>query len=353
MRYIFLLLTLYSVVSLHAQNYIWKLGLDYFFDNREYEKSSYTDPQTLNGIWVTPAAGITWDSAHTVVAGVDILKIPGMHKAIDKVDLTLYYQYQTPKITFRAGSFPRREVLSNYSDFFFSDSVSYFTPLMQGLFWQIGNGRNYFNAWMDWTGYATTVNRENFFIGFSGKASKGVFFGDFQSYLFHYAGTNPRNPEYGVSEQMQGMASIGLEYESDNSFKGLLSAGVFAGVERDRKADIIHKPIGFISRANLEFWGIGTENTLYLGDHRMRFYDRYGGDLYWGTPFLQGDSYLQSKFYIRFMETGRVKVRLNGNLHITEGNILFQQSLTLSASIDNFRNNSGKATVYPWMRIFR
>jgi hypothetical protein len=38
---------------------------------------------------------------------------------------------------------------------------------------------------------------------------------------------------------------------------------------------------------------------------------------------------------------------------ITEGNILFQQSLTLSASIDNFRNNSGKATVYPWMRIFR
>ncbi len=89
MRYIFLLLTLCSVVSLHAQNYIWKLGLDYFFDTREYEKSSYTDPQTLNGIWVTPAAGITWDSAHTVVAGVDILKIPGMHKAIDKVDLTL------------------------------------------------------------------------------------------------------------------------------------------------------------------------------------------------------------------------------------------------------------------------
>jgi hypothetical protein len=38
MRYIFLLLTLCSVVSLHAQNYIWKLGLDYFFDNRENDK---------------------------------------------------------------------------------------------------------------------------------------------------------------------------------------------------------------------------------------------------------------------------------------------------------------------------
>ena len=332
---------------------MWKLGLDYFFDNREYEKSSYIEPQTLNGIWFSPSGGVTWDSSHTIVAGVDLLKIPGMKKAIDKVDLTLFYQYDSPNTIFRAGSFPRRDALSNYSDFFFNDSVKYFIPLMQGLFWQIGKGDNFFNAWMDWTGYATPENRESFFIGFSGKAAKGIFFSDFQSYLFHYAGTNPGNPVYGVSEQMQGMASIGVELESANGLNGLLSAGVFAGIERDRKADIVHKPVGFISRANLEFWGIGTENTLYTGDPRMRFYNQYGGDLYWGTPFLQGTSYLQSKFYIRFMETDRIKIRLNGNLHLTEGNLLFQQTLTLSASIDNFTKTSRKGAVYPWMRIFQ
>ncbi len=353
MRFVLLLLTLCSVVSIQAQDYMWKLGLDYFFDNREYEKSSYIEPQTLNGIWFSPSGGVTWDSSHTIVAGVDLLKIPGMKKAIDKVDLTLFYQYDSPNTIFRAGSFPRRDALSNYSDFFFNDSVKYFIPLMQGLFWQIGKGDNFFNAWMDWTGYATPENRESFFIGFSGKAAKGIFFSDFQSYLFHYAGTNPGNPVYGVSEQMQGMASIGVELESANGLNGLLSAGVFAGIERDRKADIVHKPVGFISRANLEFWGIGTENTLYTGDPRMRFYNQYGGDLYWGTPFLQGTSYLQSKFYIRFMETDRIKIRLNGNLHLTEGNLLFQQTLTLSASIDNFTKTSRKGAVYPWMRIFQ
>lgn len=353
MRVVLLMLTFCSLASVQAQDYIWKLGFDYFFDNREYEKSSFTDPQTLNGIWITPAGGISWDSSHTVVAGVDMLKIPGMRKAIDKIDLTLYYQYQTPKITFRAGSFPRRDVLNNYTDFFFNDSVNYFMPLMQGLFWQIGREENFFNAWMDWTGYATPENRESFFLGFSGKASKGIIFSDFQSYLFHYAGTNPGNPDYEVSEQMQGMASVGLEFESDNSLKVLLSGGVFAGIERDRKTDVVHKPVGFVSRANLEYWGVGAENTLYSGDARMRFYNQYGGDLYWGTPFLQGSTYLKSKLYVRFMESERIKIKLNGNLHFSEGSMLFQQTLTLTVSIGNYKNNNRKRTVYPWMSIFQ
>ncbi len=353
MRPLLLLLTLCSIFSIQAQEYKWKIGADYFFDNREYEGSSYTEPQTLNGIWLTPTGGITWDTTHTIIIGVDLLKIPGMKKAIDKVDLTAYYQYQTPNILFRGGSFPRKEVLNNYSDFFFSDSVNNFTPLMQGLFWQIGSDESFVNAWMDWTGYATQENRESFFIGFSGKASKGVLFGDFQSYLFHYAGTNPGNPKYGVSEQIQGIASVGIKYESPNSFKGLFSAGAFVGMERDRKADIVHKPIGFVSRANIEFWGIGTENIFYAGDLRMRFYNQYGGDLYWGTPFLQGHNYLQSKFYIKFIESNRVKIQLNGNLHFTEKKVFFQQTFSISASIDNFLNKSDKGAVYPWMMIFQ
>lgn len=353
MRIILILLTFCSALTLHAQDYIWKLGFDYFFDNREYEKSSFTDPQTLNGIWINPAGGISWDSVHTIAAGVDLLKIPGMGKAIDKVDLSIYYQYKTNKVLFRAGSFPRKEALSNYSDFFFSDSVSYFKPLMQGLFWQIGKDRNFFNAWMDWTGYATPENRENFFLGFSGKTSKGILFGDFQSYLFHYAGTNPRNPEYGVSEQMQVMSTVGIEFDKINSLRCLLSAGVFAGIERDRMTGVAHKPVGFVSKANLEFWGIGTENTIYSGDPRMRFYSQFGGDLYWGTPFLQGNTYLQSKFYIRFMESEMIKIRLNGNLHFSEGNMLYQQTLTLSASIDNFTKYRSKGVIYPWMKIFQ
>lgn len=351
-----LLAALFMVVALHAQedqDYHWRLEFDYFFDNREYAPSSFIDPQTMNGIWLNPVGGVTWETSHTLYAGVNMLKIPGMKRGLDKVDLTLYYQYDTDRLLFRAGAFPRDEVLTNYSDFFFSDSVNNFVPLMQGLFWQMGSERSHLNAWMDWTGYATPEARESFFVGFSGRAAGGLFFGDFQSYLYHYAGTHPGNPAYGVSEQMQVMASLGMEQHGVNSLRWLLSAGIFAGVERDRRAERSYNPVGFAARGEIEYWGIGTQNRLYVGDPRMRFYRSHGGDLYWGTPFLRGSSYLQSKWYIRLLETGSVAARLNSNLHLSEGEVMFQQTLTVTATLDPFSGEERKGVHYPWLRIFQ
>jgi hypothetical protein len=338
---------------LHAQEYRWGVELDYFFDNREYKKSSFADSQTLQGVWLNVLGGVAWDAKHTIYAGANLLKMPGMHKAVNKTDFTLYYQYKQPKILFRAGAFPRKEALPNYSDFFFEDSVNYFMPLMQGVFWQAGKDGNFFNAWMDWTGYATADSRESFYLGFSGKASKGIFFGDFQSYLFHYAGTLPRNPAYGVSEQMQGIASLGLEYESATGFRGLLSAGIFAGLEKDRKSKENYKPVGFTARADAELYGIGMENSLYIGDARMRLFPVHGSGLYWGSRFLMGSSYLRSKWYIRLLESDHVSARINGNLHFSEGHVLFQQTFSVTADISNYTSRERKKVDYPWMRIFR
>jgi len=352
-RFLFIICILYVIPSLHAQEYQWKLGLDYFLDNQEYKKSAFAGPQTMNGIWLKPLGGIRWNAANTIYAGVNLMTIPGMKERDYKVDLSIYYQHQTEKILFRAGAFPGREVLPNYSDFFFRDSVNNFMPVMQGLFWQMGQGRNFVNAWMDWTGYATAVARESFYVGLSGKASRGIFFVDFQSYMFHYAGTNPANPLYGVSEQLLGSASVGVAYEDEESFKGLLSAGVLAGLERDRKADLSYRPIGFTARIHAEYWGLGTENTFYAGDARMRLYSAEGSDLYWGTPFLQGSSYLQSKWYIRLLESERVTARVNFNLHLSEGEWHLQQTLSVAASIDNFSKQGKKRPLYPWKRLFQ
>lgn len=355
MRYklFFLLIAFCGLSIAQAQTYRWKLGMDYFFDNTEYGNSSFLDSQSMNGLWFNPIGSVHWDSVHSINGGVNLLKIPGMKKAIDKVDVTLYYQYKTPKVLFRAGAFPRKEILPNYSNFFFKDSVNNFMPLMQGVFWQIGHGRNFFNMWMDWTGYATPDTRENFYLGFSGKASKGILFADFQSYLFHFAGTNPGNPLYSVSEQLQAMVSAGVEYESENCFKGLLSAGILTGFERDRRAEEKYTPTGFVARANAELWGIGTENMFYTGNPRMRLFNKLGGDLYWGTQFLRGNSYLQSRWYISLLESDWAKVRFNCNLHFSEGHILFQQTLSVVASFDSFSKTDKRNNVkYPWMKVF-
>lgn len=352
LRSVLILIAFCVMPLLHAQEYHWNVGVDYFFNNGEYKKSSFADSRTMHGIWLNTLGGISWNTSHGIYGGVNLLKIPGMHNAIDKTDVTLYYEYKNPKVLFRAGAFPRKEVLPNYCDFFFKDSINHYMPLMQGVFWQIGKGSNFFNAWMDWTSYSTADTRETFYLGFSGKTSKGIFFGDFQSYVFHYAGSYPSNPALTVSEQMQLMASLGLEYEAANSFKGLLSAGIFAGVERDRKADESYKPVGFTARANAELYGIGTENRLYIGDDRMRLFPVHGTGLYWNIPFLRSSPYIQSKWYVRLLESEYASVQFNCNIHFTEGHALFQQTFSVIANIGNFMAPEKKKVDYPWKRFF-
>lgn len=345
---------LFVAFTVQAQEYYWKLGLDYFFDNTEYGASSFVDSETMNGIWLNPLGGIGWDSRHAVFAGVNLLKIPGMHKAVDEVEVTAYYQYKAPKILFRAGAFPRKEVLANYGNFFFKDSVNHFIPLIQGFFFQVGDEDLFFNAWFDRTGYSTKDLREHFFVGLSGKATFDAFFADFQSYMYHYAGTRPATPGQGVSEHLQLQASVGMQYDNRQGFTGLISAGTLMGYERDRRDEnSLYKPIGFTARADAEYHGIGIRNTLYAGDRRMRLTETVGRQLYWGTEFLGGDFYLENEWYIRLIESDRVKARFNCNLHFTEGNVLFQQMLTVSAFIDNFPRTERKKPTFPLAEIFK
>ena len=340
-------------VASPAQEFRWSAGMDYFFDNMEYKASPYADARTLQGIWLNALGGVTWDSTHTLVAGVNLLKMPGMHRAVDKSEVTLFYRFENDRVHFRAGAFPRREVLSNYSDFFFRDSVNQHMPLMQGLFWQLGKDDNFFNAWMDWTGYSHAEARESFFLGFSGKASRGIFFTDFQSTLFHLAGNYPNDGRYGVSEVIQGILSAGLEYDPGNRFRGMVSAGLFAGVERDRKADKTYRPIGFTARFHAGYMGVGTDNNLYLGDPRMRLFPEYGGELYRGTPFLRGSHYLQSRWYVSLIDSDRSRLRLNCNLHLSGGELFFEQTLTLTVAVGNLMTRQQPARKFPWMQIFQ
>jgi len=360
MRYkLFFIFALFSFfTSMQAQEYQWNVELNYFFNNNENRASTLAPDKTMTGTWLNTLGGISWDNSHTLFGGVNLLQIPGTQPAINKVDVTLFYRFETERMYFRAGAFPRSDVLANYNTFFFRDSVNHFRPQMQGIFWQFGNRRNFFNAWLDWTAYQTPENpqREGFFFGFSGRASKNMFFADFQSYVFHLSGRDPNVPErVGVSEQMQILASIGAEYQSDNNFSGLLSAGVLAGVERLRQDDLRHRPVGFVVRANTEFWGIGTQNTLYVGNPRMKFYEREGNLLYWQTPFLRGSSYVKSSWYIRLLETRFARVKFSYVLHFSEGRVMEQQVLTVVANVGSTKGRRQESAnrAFPWDRIFR
>lgn len=352
---ILLFVFIFYFLSTKAQEFGWKVGLDYFFDNTEYSKSSHIDSETMNGIWLNPLGLITLNSKHSIIAGVNLLKIPGMNKAIDKVDVTAFYQYKTDKILFRAGSFPRADVLSNYDNFFFKDSVNNFLPLMQGVFIQFGSDKSFINGWFDRTGYATPTKREHFFVGLSGKITKGAFFADFQSYMFHYANTRPSTQNWGVAENLQLQASIGTQFSRWKNFNSLISVGVLVGYERDRRFEgELYKPVGITSKLNLEYSGIGVNNTLYYGNKRQRLADTFDGDLYWGTQFLREKFYAESEWYLKFIESDIINARFSTNMHFTEGNMLLQQTLTVSAQIGNLKSDNDKKRItYPLMNLLK
>jgi len=341
------LILFYLTVSINifTQNLEWKAGLNYFFDNTEYEKSTLTQDQTMNGVHLSPELGMSWDTAHAIFGGIDALKISGTNSFVDKIDLIAYYQYSSPYIHFQAGAFPRANLLSNYSDFFYQDSVLNFRPIMQGFFVRAGNNKAFYSLWLDWINHQTTTEREAFYVGASAHKSFGYLFADFESYIFHYANVNPSNPLYHVCDNGLAHLSFGTSYANKQGLDTLLFAvGVLAGFERDRGlGDAGNIPLGAVVRLNVEYRGLGLKNTLYLGNPRLVMYNKYGGNLYWSNPFLRSGSYLQTKLYLTVHKSQWLQSKVGVNLHFSEKKLFYEQTFSVVVSLNSLTKSKGES----------
>lgn len=342
-----------AVLPLFAsgQELQWKVNLNYFFDNTEFAKSTLSADQTMAGVHFAPEIGVKFDENQSVFGGMDLLKKSGSVPILDKAKLIAYYQFKNENTFFQAGAFPRGELLSNYSSVFFQDSINFYRPVMEGLYFKKGNENEFINLWMDWTGMQTNKNRETFFLGASGyKSFKTMFFGEFQSYMFHFAGVRPADPYVSVNDYVQGQFSVGAKYSNDRGLNNLMfSAGVLASYERDRQhIKNYGTPVGAVIRLNADYKGIGTENTVYIGQPRMVLYYRYGNELYWGNPFYRSTNYIENKIYWNFIENQYVKGQIASKMHYTEGKLMFEQLFTLSASIGSDNARQKRATIFDW-----
>ena len=311
----------------------------------------------MHGMNLTPEIGLKLDDSHSLFTGVNLNKIAGSPLFTNGENFLAYYQYKTPNVLFRAGAFPKENMLNNYSAFFFKDSIRYFRPVMQGVFMKGKNDNNdFFNVWLDWTGYGSKSIRESFFIGASGLKNKGVFFGEMQSYLFHRANTTPTTESYHVNEQFLMQLSLGAAYSNQSGLDTILfSVGGLFGLERDRGVSKnFNKPIGLTMRFNAEYNGLGTDNLAYFGDKRMSFYDNHGDNLYWGSPFLRGKSYIDSKWYVQLIRSSKIKANIGMHVHFTDNNVLFQQTITLSVNINNQKKPQRHSqNIFPLMKLFK
>jgi hypothetical protein len=324
-------------ISAFAQNFEWKAGMNYFFDNTEFIESTLTRDQTMTGVHFTPQLGLSKDTVHAFYIGGDLLKISGSQNFVDIIRPIAYYQQKTTKSLLYAGVFPRAELLNNYSDLFFQDSISYFQPTLSGIFWQLKNSSSFFNIWLDWNGHQTTVNRETFFVGVSALKQHKRFFAELQSYMFHFANTRPNTENYHLTDNILGQLSIGVNYSNRQGLDTLLiSAGVLAGMERDRFIDYgTHTPIGLVLRCNADYKRFGIQNSFYWGNPRMVFYNQQGTRLYSNNPFLRSNYYLESKWYLDVIQSQSFNGKLAIKLHFSEGKLMNEQVFTLKASLES------------------
>lgn len=133
-RIVLVLLFISLSVSLSAQEFLWSVGVDMMFDNREYGKSKYNWPQTIFGGYINPLVGIGW-RGNSIQAGVSAMRNFGAPTKDMDVNFVFFYNYRDHRFNVSAGIIPRRQVIGG-SEAFFCDSIKFFDNTIDGLLLQ-------------------------------------------------------------------------------------------------------------------------------------------------------------------------------------------------------------------------
>ncbi|MCX6334717.1 MAG: hypothetical protein NT092_10500 [Bacteroidia bacterium] len=331
---LFFLLSIFS--GLFSQDFFWHSGLNSFFDNIEFAGSHVKVPQTMAGVMIAPEIEFEWDSVNRIVGGVNIMHEFGSSEIIDRIYSTAYYEYCSKPFTFIMGAFPRSLALEKYPRMFFQDSLSYYRPNINGIYFQYGKDQKYVNVWLDWTGRQSPNVREAFFVGLSGRYNLGIFYAQHFSYMFHYASRmNPLHYEP-LHDNMLLLTSAGSDL-SGRTFLDRLEGNVgwVLGLERSRSgnADWITMH-GLQVEARAEYKFAGIHNTFYAGQGMMYFYKDHENDLYWGDPVYRAKVYDRADIYVKFLRKQNVNLELTWSLHFLEGNVYNEQMLKLRMDIN-------------------
>jgi len=353
-------LALSAYLSL-AQNIQREWGVNFYAvaDNREYDPAQYQMPQSLLGAWLTPEAGLTFDSVHHLRVGVGLMRYFGSpYKDLDQAEYVAYYRYNLKPFELYVGSFPSRNLLADYPAALLYDSITDFRLNMGGVFWCIYGKQWHTNIWLDWTGHQTYEQRETFLVGIAGSYRYRNFYGAVQSYMNHFAGVmGPANDTMHIVDNGMARLCVGFSLPANAWLDSLnINAGVLASYSRERSVDKQYRtPTGFIGEIMLEKFGLGVKNTLYVGKNHLPLYHKYGAQhLYWGDPFYQNKFYNRTDIYIQFLNTHRVQARFTWALHAAEKILSHQQRFTLSVTLDSAQPKeqprSNRQTLARWIR---
>lgn len=333
-----------------AQQKVWKVGVNSFFDNTEFGHSTLQMPQTMAGVHFAPEVGLSWDTIHRVYVGVDALHEYGSNKVVDYIDPIAYYEYNCAPFRFYMGAFPRKMVLDDYPRICFSDSINNYRPNINGLCWEFLQGSSYVRAWLDWTSRQTHQRHETFFMGESAHFDLGFFYLQHFGYMFHYAGVIDPAASEALHDNGMYVTSLGLNLAKKTGFDKLeTSLGWAVGVEDARDGHSKWQGNNaLVFNTKIEYRGLGVENSYYRGEGQMSFYSDHGMNLYWGDRIYRAKEYDRTDLYVRFFHSNVVETKLMYTLHFAESQMYNEQSLYVTFNMDNLQKKLSKPYRYIW-----
>lgn len=317
-----------------------------FFDNQEYDSPNRIS-QTMAGMWIQPHLGWQLNKKQSLRVGVGGLVEWGAPSLFQKGLVTAYYQYTVPSFSFSLGSFSRDHLRGEYSSAFFSDSIRYYRPNMQGVAFQWGNPHDYFELFLDWTSRQTFTQREQFMVGGAARYTTKLLFGGMRGYYYHYAKT--KNPPSNMSIQDYGVSNlfVGLDLSGKSAFDSLLfQVGPLAGLERNRLIGDWKLPIGLLAEFRLGWKKMLFEETLYFGDSQQQFGDLGAGAFYWNDAFYRSKAYSRTDIYYKLIHNRFARCSIGATFHYQGGTVSWQQKLVLQVQLDNYKTQNKRKNTF-------
>lgn len=286
-----LVLLLAAMLTTHrgvAQEIV--LGADFttLFDNKEYAKLDDIASGTLFSARLTPRVGIRWQQRNELIFGVDMVQDFG-HKSkfLSDANVQLYYAYRAPRLTALAGIFPRSEQRGMRTQLLFDRDYRYRNNRIGGVLMRY-EGRKAENSFLefvfDYTSMREFDSREAFTLMLSGEVEVSSLYLGVDLMLGHYAKDYNPATEDGVVDNAFALPYLGYR-PSFGGFEMDLRLSYMQAVQRDRIArEGWQMPRGGELYLAISRWGITLANRLYVGKSLFPFWDKYGQELYFGTP---------------------------------------------------------------------
>ena len=332
-NHLFIIILSFLFVQSYSQYFGWKVGLNGIADNREYF-NKFIAPQTIFGSRVFGELGFGLNDYHSLHFGLNYLYEFGSEGDLRAPDIIMYYHGQNKNFDLYMGAFPRRGLIE-MPYCMLTDTLMYYRPNVEGMFFQAKQNWGYQNVWVDWTSRQTDTKRETFLIGATGKIMLDRFFYTHNLLMYHYAGPAVPIPGDHIRDNggMTAMVGVNLSHAILDSV--IVASGFAGSYDRKRNVYDFNFAGGWFSQVTAIYKGIGLKLTYYQGGKVISKNEGSDIPVREGLVFLYGDGFYKSGQYTRLdmfwlpFQKKRIKAKFQISLHFIPGVVDISQSFVL------------------------